>query len=330
MLYDLPGPIAGRTRGQLARHSSSIPPEGQASSSQPARNAPVPIRTIQKRGCPTGPYQAEIPKPQSPFFRLPPELRNQIYELCDLKTCVEIHKSWSIQHNAEPAILQTCRQIRREACPIFYDEVVVRFGDMQEDEGWHHGSHSSHVRLLATTPYKTSEVRILSIEYDLRFRIADFLHCFRRLFRTSKDVERVELYVSPFWWDHHDYIAKCTQSFFTKWQDETYLNTVNFALQPLTRFLRQLPQLRHVVVRGDTWKGLLIDFFRRELPEHVVVADSFKAANSDGARLRMRDTWRVQDMTRPQAASRQLYSSRRRKVKYGSARPASTTARHSF
>ncbi|KAK3645658.1 hypothetical protein LTR56_003741 [Elasticomyces elasticus] len=64
---------------------------------------------------------------QFPFLRLPPEIRNRIYELCipsgyehSLPSSVRC-RSWHHQQTDEPAVSKTCREVRCETLPIYYN-----------------------------------------------------------------------------------------------------------------------------------------------------------------------------------------------------------------
>jgi hypothetical protein len=68
---------------------------------------------------------------QSPLFRLPPELRDMIYEYAfSTNTCARVTKEAGI---LEPALLSTCKVVRDEAIAVFYGQerliLVVRSYD---------------------------------------------------------------------------------------------------------------------------------------------------------------------------------------------------------
>ncbi|KAK5686458.1 hypothetical protein LTS10_002576 [Elasticomyces elasticus] len=70
---------------------------------------------------------------QFPFMRLPPEIRNRIYELCipsgykhSLPSPVRCRRC-DHQQRDEPAISRTCRKIRCETLPIYYDRNTFTF-----------------------------------------------------------------------------------------------------------------------------------------------------------------------------------------------------------
>ena len=57
----------------------------------------------------------------SPLLRLPPELRNKIYQLVIVKH-ESIHIDKTTFNNHQPSLLRTCCAIRNEAVKIFYAE----------------------------------------------------------------------------------------------------------------------------------------------------------------------------------------------------------------
>ena len=61
----------------------------------------------------------------SALFNLPPELRNTIYSY-ELVKDDAVHVAYG-KHPSEPALLVTCKQIRYEALPMFYDARVFHF-----------------------------------------------------------------------------------------------------------------------------------------------------------------------------------------------------------
>lgn len=69
-------------------------------------------------------FASDIIHPQpSPFFSLPPELRNNIYKL--VLPTGQVHTVYAKSRDlkptmAEPAISRTCRQIRQETLALFY------------------------------------------------------------------------------------------------------------------------------------------------------------------------------------------------------------------
>jgi hypothetical protein len=90
------------------------------------------------------------------FLKLPPELRNRIYELVlveekpiQISTWAQSQKpcrpSWCdlmhtldgqlIAHLREPSVLEVCKQIRTEGLPIFYGQNVF-FGDTPDSHRW--------------------------------------------------------------------------------------------------------------------------------------------------------------------------------------------------
>ncbi|KAK5136595.1 hypothetical protein LTR08_002609 [Meristemomyces frigidus] len=50
------------------------------------------------------------------LFKLPPEIRNNIYTL----VLVSSREELIIEHTSSPALLRTCRQIREEASSVYY------------------------------------------------------------------------------------------------------------------------------------------------------------------------------------------------------------------
>lgn len=58
---------------------------------------------------------------QSPFFKLPAELRNRIYGLaCFKEGIVLIDYHGSRKHALQPALSRTCRALRNETLPVWY------------------------------------------------------------------------------------------------------------------------------------------------------------------------------------------------------------------
>jgi hypothetical protein len=63
---------------------------------------------------------------QSPFLRLPAELRNKIYQLVFSNGVIQVLAPWenryrsTISAYSAPALLQTCRQIHGEATPVLF------------------------------------------------------------------------------------------------------------------------------------------------------------------------------------------------------------------
>jgi hypothetical protein len=66
---------------------------------------------------------------ESPFLRLPGELRNRIYELTFLNTVIKRHRysSWSCDYQSACGLLLVCRQTRYEAAPFLYDAATFDF-----------------------------------------------------------------------------------------------------------------------------------------------------------------------------------------------------------
>ncbi|KAK5725041.1 hypothetical protein LTR17_013332 [Elasticomyces elasticus] len=65
-----------------------------------------------------------------PFLRLPPELRNNIYELCIPRGNARVPSPCHCHQwdpAVEPAITKVCREIRSESLPIFYDCNTIEF-----------------------------------------------------------------------------------------------------------------------------------------------------------------------------------------------------------
>jgi hypothetical protein len=61
----------------------------------------------------------------SPLFKLPPELRDMIYEYTfNTATLARVTKEAGIP---EPALLSTCKVIRKEAIAVFYHEMRLQF-----------------------------------------------------------------------------------------------------------------------------------------------------------------------------------------------------------
>jgi hypothetical protein len=70
-----------------------------------------------------------IEPPSSPFGRLSPELRNQIYELVLLEAA-----PIDIIAEQRPALLHTCPQLRQEALGLYYHQNAFTFTTTSTDE----------------------------------------------------------------------------------------------------------------------------------------------------------------------------------------------------
>lgn len=77
------------------------------------------------------------PQASSPFLKLPPELRNRIYEavLTDPYAISAVHWDFEIPRSTtpeQPPLTRTCRAIRAEALPIFYSSNTFMIGVKRE------------------------------------------------------------------------------------------------------------------------------------------------------------------------------------------------------
>ena len=96
-------------------------------------------------------YERNAPPP---FFTLPPELRNRIYELLLLPNTNEQGPYSISRHRLNPAILNVNRQIRSESAGIFFQNNTFQFSDP-----------AICLRWLRTVPLKYREM-ITEIRYD--------------------------------------------------------------------------------------------------------------------------------------------------------------------
>ena len=73
-------------------------------------------------------HQRKQPNGDNLFFKLPPELRNRIYEFALLQRtpiviiCQQACGQHSRRHAMQPALSRTCRLLRKETLPIFYGQ----------------------------------------------------------------------------------------------------------------------------------------------------------------------------------------------------------------
>lgn len=58
--------------------------------------------------------------PEPPFFRLPPEVRDQIYALCLLAPYAILWPALSNDAGIQPQLLRVCKRIYSEAAPLLY------------------------------------------------------------------------------------------------------------------------------------------------------------------------------------------------------------------
>ena len=68
---------------------------------------------------------SEIAPQATPLLNIPPELRNKIYRFSLVNTGDPFYTNWvDVNHYwpEQPALLQTCRQIKQEATSIYYEE----------------------------------------------------------------------------------------------------------------------------------------------------------------------------------------------------------------
>lgn len=100
------------------------------------------------------------PQPKSPLFRLPPELRNTIYEMALTEASVlELKPLFKRTPAAtQPPRLRACRATRAEALPIFHSKIdsvaaIHSVGDEKRLQHWltaigpHNRVHLRHVLL---------------------------------------------------------------------------------------------------------------------------------------------------------------------------------------
>lgn len=73
---------------------------------------------------------------KSPILSLPPEMRNRIYRECVVEGVITLHSDDMFDSlPVEPALLLTCRQIRKEALSIYYHENKFEFCISHHDAG---------------------------------------------------------------------------------------------------------------------------------------------------------------------------------------------------
>lgn len=81
----------------------------------------------------------------SPFFKLPPELRNMIYALA-FKDCVtSVEKPWRVKPPEEVNLLFIFKQAYTEAIEIYYSHTIIQSEDVGPLRGW--ASRQSQQRL---------------------------------------------------------------------------------------------------------------------------------------------------------------------------------------
>ncbi|RAR06795.1 ethyl tert-butyl ether degradation ethd [Stemphylium lycopersici] len=141
----------------------------------------------------------------SPLLRLPRELRDQIWTLSLTHTIKPIHKFGCnlITPNPPISLLQTCRQIYKEARRFLYPSLTITFRDRIKYEDWFHEFpsekryliHSLQIRIDPLDMYAQAEVEDPGYDDDEEgdggeeeFRTPTF--------RAFKNLERLELLVA--------------------------------------------------------------------------------------------------------------------------------------
>ena len=104
------------------------------------------------------------------FLHLPPELRNRIYGSVFIENHPIDMNSWAqastepvladrlgelmITFSSEPSLLRTCRELRKEALPIFYGQNIFDSPVCLADDCW-------ELRLAKLEPHKAKMVRCI-------------------------------------------------------------------------------------------------------------------------------------------------------------------------
>ena len=106
---------------------------------------------------------AENEQPQCPFFRLPSEIRNKIYE------------DVSIAHNSnrEPSIFRTCRRIHNEGLKLFYATHAFRFEARTHWRPWEAEQYHHFLTRLGADKTTMMEHLQFDIEDETRFYAAE-------------------------------------------------------------------------------------------------------------------------------------------------------------
>lgn len=87
-----------------------------------------------------------IPLAASPLFKLPPELRLQVYEYALYNGHDGICEITRNEGIPEPALLYTCKAVRQEGIPVFYTVNSIRL----VAESFHPAVHNLLVRKVAS------------------------------------------------------------------------------------------------------------------------------------------------------------------------------------
>jgi hypothetical protein len=89
---------------------------------------------------------------RSPFLRLPPELRNQIYELAIGAHVICVYPSWYLKNKQEslPTLLHVCRQTRAETAIRFFSNASFEIESLEKLAAFKKTLDSEHCKAIRT------------------------------------------------------------------------------------------------------------------------------------------------------------------------------------
>ncbi|CAJ2508526.1 Uu.00g135520.m01.CDS01 [Anthostomella pinea] len=206
------------------------------------------------------------PPRQSRLLSLPPAIRAQIYEYCAATYIIADVGStpWPAayaipgqKYTDYPALLRTCKFIAREARSILYQDVRIRF-----ISGFY-WKCKSRASLAAVGTFAPLAIRNLFIELDVNYRAKPFVTDLVAIFKACKNIEYVDLHISPEFDRQRSYPAQRP--------GRSSMGAKGY--EAFLLFLQTKPKLEMFVLRGSYSKPLA-EFMRHGLEVEGIIGDS--------------------------------------------------------